>query len=113
MEFKESYLGNALVLDLARMLKSTIHDGSQDLGLEQEISETAAVNRDIVSLDGALFLGLNSILGSLGLYIRKILRSCNGFNRVKMCVVSHLLSGLLFLVVQKIFVDISISHCCV
>ena len=86
MEFKESYLGNALVLDLARMLKSTIHDGSQDLGLEQEISETAAVNRDIVSLDGALFLGLNSILGSLSLLIRKILRSCNGFNRVKMCV---------------------------
>ena len=55
------------MLDLARMLESTIHDGSQDLGLEQEISETAAVDRDIVSLDGALFLGLNSIFGSLGL----------------------------------------------
>ena len=61
------YLGNTLMLNLARMLKSTIHDGSQDLWLEQEISKTAAVNRDIVSLDGALFLGLNSILGSLSL----------------------------------------------
>ena len=67
MGFKATYLGNALVLDLARMLESTIHDGSQDLGLEQEISETAAVNGDVVSLDGALFLGLNSIFGSLGL----------------------------------------------
>ena len=55
------------MLDLARMLKSTIHDGSQDLWLEQEISETAAVNGHVVSLDGALFLGLNSILGSLSL----------------------------------------------
>ena len=113
MGLGKTYLRNTLVLDLARMLESTIHDGSQDLGLEQEISETAAVNGDVVSLDGALFLGLNSILGSLSLLIRKILRSCNGFNRVKMCVVSHLLSGLLLLVVQKIFVDISIGHCCV
>lgn len=64
---KEAYLRNTLVLDLARMLKSTIHDGSQDLWLEQEISETAAVNGHVVSLDGALFLGLNSILGSLSL----------------------------------------------
>lgn len=63
----ETYLGNTLVLDLARMLESTIHDGSQDLWLEQEISETTAVNGHIVSLDGALFLSLNSILGSLGL----------------------------------------------
>ena len=67
MGLKEAYLRNTLVLDLARMLKSTIHDGSQNLWLEQEISETAAVNGHVVSLDGALFLGLNSILGSLGL----------------------------------------------
>ena len=36
-----SYLGNALVLDLARMLESTISNGSQHLGFEQEISEAA------------------------------------------------------------------------
>ena len=50
------------MLNLARMLKSTIHNGSQNLWLQQEIPETAAVNGDVVSLDGALFLGLNSIL---------------------------------------------------
>ena len=50
------------MLNLARMLKSTVHNGSQNLWLQQEISETAAVNGDVVSLDGALFLGLNSIL---------------------------------------------------
>ena len=50
------------MLNLARMLKSTVHNGSQNLRLQQKISETAAVNRDVVSLDCALFLGLNSVL---------------------------------------------------
>ena len=58
---------------------------------------------DVVALDCALLLGLNPILGSFSL--RKFL-SCNGFERV----VCYLLSCLLLLVVQKIFVDISISH---
>ena len=91
------------MLNLARMLKSTIHDGSQDLWLQKKISETTAVDGDVVALNCALLLGLNSILGSFSL--RKFL-SCNGFERV----VCYLLSCLLLLVVQKIFVDISISH---
>ena len=56
------YLRNTLMLNLARMLKSTVHNGSQNLWLQQEVPETAAVNGDVVSLDGALFLGLSSIL---------------------------------------------------
>ena len=55
------------MLDLARMLKSTVYNGSQDLRFEQEVSETAAVDRDVVSLDGSLLLGLNSVLSGIGL----------------------------------------------
>ena len=56
------------MLDLARMLKSTVYNGSQDLRLQQEVSETAAVDRDVVSLDGSLLLGLNSVLAGIGLH---------------------------------------------
>ena len=58
------------MLDLARMLKSTIYNGSQDLRLEQEVSETTAVDGDVVSLDGSLLLGLNSVLAGIGLHFR-------------------------------------------
>merc|ERR1719273_1139728 len=80
-------LGDALVLDLARMLKSTVYNGSQDLRLEQEVSETAAVDGDVVSLDGPLLLGLLSVLAGIGL-----------------------LGIFLLFVVQKIIIDISVSH---
>merc|ERR1719273_1574075 len=80
-------LGDALVLDLARMLKSTVYNGSQDLRLEQEVSETAAVDGDVVSLDGPLLLGLHSVLAGIGL-----------------------LGIFLLFVVQKIIIDISVSH---
>ena len=56
------------MLDLARMLKSTVYNGSQDLRFEQEVSETAAVDGDVVSLDGPLLLGLNSVLAGIGLH---------------------------------------------
>ena len=56
------------MLDLARMLKSTVYNGSQDLRLEQEVSEAAAVNGDVVSLHGSLLLGLNSVLAGIGLH---------------------------------------------
>ena len=46
------------MLDFTGMLKSTINNGSQNLRLQQEIPETAAVNGDIVSLDGAILLSL-------------------------------------------------------
>ena len=52
------YLRNTLVLDFTGMLKSTINNGSQNLRLQQEIPEAAAVNGDIVSLDGAILLSL-------------------------------------------------------
>ena len=56
------------MLDLARMLKSTVYNGSQDLRFEQEVSETAAVDGDVVSLDGSLLLGLHSVLAGIGLH---------------------------------------------
>ena len=55
------------MLDLTRMLKSTIYNGSQDLGLQQKVSESGAVDGDVVALDGSFFLGLHPILGCLGL----------------------------------------------
>ena len=63
-----NYLGDTLVLDLARMLKSTVYYGSQDLRLEQEVPEAAAVDGDVVSLDGSLLLGLHSVLAGIGLH---------------------------------------------
>merc|ERR1719328_1028670 len=80
-------LGDALMLDLARMLETTVHNRSQNLGLQQEVSEATAVNRDVITLDSSFFLGFNSILGSISLF------SC-----------------FLLFVIQKIFIDISISH---
>ena len=58
------------MLDLTGMLKATIHDGSQNLRLQQEIPESAAVDGDVVTLDGALFLSLNSIFGSISLNMK-------------------------------------------
>ena len=56
------------MLDLARMLKSTVYNGSQDLGLQKEVSEPAAMDGDVVALDSAFFLGLNSILSGVSLW---------------------------------------------
>ena len=50
------------------MLKSTVYNSSQDLRLEQEVSETAAVDGHVVSLHGPLLLGLNSVLAGIGLH---------------------------------------------
>ena len=58
------------MLDLTGMLKATIHDGSQNLRLQQEIPESAAVDGDVVTLDGALFLSLNSIFSSISLNMK-------------------------------------------
>ena len=91
------------MLDLARMLKSTVYNGSQDLRLEQEVSETAAVDRDVVSLDGSLLLGLDSVLAGIGL---DFLQSTHNFQSAT----TNLLGIFLLFVVQKIIIDISISH---
>ena len=83
-----SYLGNALVLDLARMLESTISNGSQHLGFEQEISEAAGVDGHVVALN-LLALGGSGVPGIVS--------------------VSDLGLGLIF-VIQKLLIDIDISH---
>ena len=95
-------MGDALVLDLARMLKSTVYNGSQNLRLEQEVSEAAAVNGDVVSLHGSLLLGLNSVLAGIGLHF--------AINTKFQSVTTNLLGVFLLFVVQKIVIDISISH---
>ena len=91
------------MLDLARMLKSTVYNGSQDLRLEQEVSETAAVDRDVVSLDGSLLLGLNSVLAGIGLNLTINTKFSIRNN-------TNLLGIFLLFVVQKIIIDISVSH---
>ena len=58
------------MLDLTRMLKSTIYNGSQDLGLQQKVSESGAVDGDVVALDGPFLLGLHSVLAGISLKIR-------------------------------------------
>ena len=97
------YLGDALVLDLARMLESTVYNGSQDLRLEQEVSETAAVDGDVVSLHGPLLLGLDSVLAGIGLHLTINTKFSIRNN-------TNLLGIFLLFVVQKIIIDISISH---
>ena len=94
------------MLDLARMLKSTVYNGSQDLGLQQEVSEPAAMDGDVVALDSAFFLGLNSILSGVSLwYFDQLFHS-----RAKQTFTNLLVVFLLF-VIQKIIVDIDVSHC--
>ena len=58
------------MLDLTRMLKSTIYNGSQDLGLKQKVSESGAVDGDVVALDGSFLLSLHSVLAGISLKIR-------------------------------------------
>ena len=91
------------MLDLARMLKSTVYNGSQDLRLEQEVSETAAVDGHVVSLHGPLLLGLNSVLAGIGLNLTINTKFSIRNN-------TNLLGIFLLFVVQKIIIDISISH---
>ena len=94
------------MLDLARMLKSTVYNGSQDLGLQQEVSEPAAMDGDVVALDSAFFLGLHSILSGVSLwYFDQLFHS-----RAKQTFTNLLVVFLLF-VIQKIIVDIGVSHC--
>ena len=56
------------MLDLARMLKTTVHNRSQNLGLEKKVSEATAVNGDVITLDSSFFLGFNSVLSSISLH---------------------------------------------
>ena len=91
------------MLDLARMLKSTVYNGSQDLRLEQEVSETAAVDGHVVSLHGPLLLGLNSVLAGIGLNLTFNTKFSIRNN-------TNLLGIFLLFVVQKIIIDISVSH---
>ena len=93
------------MLDLARMLKSTVYNGSQDLGLQQEVSEPAAMDGDVVALDSAFFLGLHSILSGVSLwYFDQLFHS-----RVRQTF-TNLLGVFLLFVVQKIVINISVGH---
>ena len=85
------------------MLKPTVYNSSQDLRLEQEVSETAAVDGHVVSLHGPLLLGLNSVLAGIGLNLTINTKFSIRNN-------TNLLGIFLLFVVQKIIIDISISH---
>lgn len=50
----QNSLRNALVLNLARMLETAVHDGAERLGLQDEVLETARVDADVVALLGVL-----------------------------------------------------------
>merc|ERR1719507_2643923 len=83
-------LRDTLVLDLRGMLKAAVHDGTQHLGLQQEVAETGRVDGDIVALDFALLLRRTVLCSCL---------SCGGF-------------GLrIIFVVQELLVDINIIVC--
>merc|ERR1719219_1302616 len=82
------HLRDTLVLDLTRMLEATIHNCSQYFWLQQEVPEPTAVDRDVIALYGSFLFRICSIL------------SC----------FSGLLSIFLLFVIQKIFINISISH---
>jgi hypothetical protein len=52
------------------MLKPAVHNGPQDLRLQQEVSEAGAVYGDVVALD-ALLLGLYAIFLGAGVSLLK------------------------------------------
>ena len=73
------------------MLEAAVHDGAQDLRLEEKVPEAGAVNGDVVALD-SLLLGLDSVLLGGGI---------SG---------GHHLRLLLLLVVQQVLVHVALRH---
>ena len=59
------------MLNLTRMLKSTIYNGSQNLWLQQEIPEPTAVDGDVIALDNPLLFRVSSILSCLSSLYKK------------------------------------------
>merc|ERR1719402_1250385 len=81
-------LWDTFVLDFGRVLEPAVDDGPENLRLEEKVPEAAAVYRDVRALH-PLLLGDGAVLrGRLG----------------------GLLGLLLLLVVQKIFINISVGH---
>ena len=79
------------MLDLRGMLESTVHDGSEDFGLQKEVPEARAVDGDVGALHLFLFVSVGGGVSVLG--------------------VSAGLSNLLLLVVQKLIIVVYyVSH---